>query len=301
MSEPRDDMGRRAFLSRLGVLGAVAASGGVLTNATTSAAASANGDAELARIVGLLRPALAELSRDTVNGLVVMTCPGPDAYSSAQGTPREEPGALEAGATDFMLGAVDNFVPFPDQIATPLAAALTTAVGDIPLPVPPQLLDPLLGSVGTLDQALTYLLRSDEALPLSVVVALLLNVLATQVNPLATNGPFLSPFARLHLDDKCRAFELLEGPDADLVALLDRNVPEPLASSISGLLRFLGGALLEFSTFGAYNEAAVYDPETQTLTDRPVGWELAGYQPDGVVDGWDEFIGYYDGRTEVQS
>jgi hypothetical protein len=230
-----------------------------------------------------------------------MVCPGPDAYSRAQGTPRPEPGALEARGADFMLEALDHFVPFPDQLATPLAAALTTAVDDIGLPLPPGLLGPLFPPVWSLDQVLQELLENDETLPLSLVVALLLNVVATQVNPLALNGPFLSPFARLTLDEKCRAFELLEGPDADLVALLDSGLPEPLRSSISGLLRFLAGALLEFSAFGSYNEWGVYDGARRTVTERPVGWELSGYQPDGVVDGWDDLLGYYEDRTEVEA
>lgn len=293
-----EGIGRRTFLARMGVLGAVAASGGLLAGGRGTASAAG---LHLPGLVDLLRPVLAELSRDTINGLVVMVCPGPDDYSAAQGTPRPEPGALEAGATDFMLGALDNFVPFPDQLATPLAAALSTAVDDIGIQLPPSLLGPLLDSIGTLDQALAVLLRSDTALPLSIAVALLLNVVATQVNPLAVNGAFLSPFARLTLEEKCRAFELLEGPDADLVALLDAQLTEPLRSSVSGLLQFIGGALLEFSAFGAYNESAVFDPQTKTLTARPVGWQLAGYQPDGVVDGWDDFIGYYEGRTEVDA
>ncbi|WP_116948462.1 hypothetical protein [Jiangella endophytica] len=295
MSVPSRDLGRRAFLARMGVLGAAAA---IPALAAPSAAAP---PAALSPLVGLLRPVLAELSRDTLRGLVVMVCPGPDAYSRAQGTPRDEPGALEARGDDFMIAALDGFVPFPDQLATPLAAALATAVDDIGLPLPPGLLPPLFPPVWTLDRVLQQLLENDDALPLSLVVALLLNVVATQVNPLALNGPFLSPFARLSLDEKASAFELLEGPDAALVALLDAGLPEPLRSSISGLLRFLAGALLEFSAFGSYNEWGVYDGARRTVTERPVGWELSGYQPDGVVDGWADFIGYYEGRTEVEA
>lgn len=295
MPVPARDLGRRALLARMGVLGAAAA---IPALAAPSAATSPSA---LSPLVGLLRPVLAELSRDTIRGLVVMVCPGPDAFSRAQGTPRDEPGALEARGDDFMIASLDGFVPFPDQLATPLAAALSTAVDDIGLPLPPGLLPPLFPPVWTLDQVLQELLENDETLPLSLVVALLLNVVATQVNPLALNGPFLSPFARLSLDEKCRAFELLEGPDADLVALLDAGLPEPLRSSISGLLRFLAGALLEFSAFGSYNEWGVYDGAARELTDRPVGWQLSGYQPDGVVDGWDDFIGYYEGRTEVEA
>lgn len=120
------------------------------------------------------------------------------------------------------------------------------------------------------------------------------------MNPLAVNGPHLSPFARLKYAEKAQVFELIEGADADLVALFDVRFPEPQKHSVSGLLKFVGGALLEFAAFGAYSEYAVYDQRTRRLRRRPVGWRLTGYQPDGPVEGWDEFIGYYQGRTEVR-
>jgi hypothetical protein len=290
---------RRTFLARIGVLGTASAMGSAIPVALPRTATAASADVLLQPLVDLLRPLLAELSRDTLSGLVVMTCPGPDRFSREQGTPRPEPGAIEAGAPDFIINALDNFLPFPDQIATPLATALTTALDDTGIALPSSLSSLLLGQVNTLDRALLVILGNDQTVPLSLVVALLLNLLATQVNPLADTGSLLSPFARLSLDEKCRAFELLEGPDADLVAMLDTNLPEPLTSSLSGLMQFLAGALLEFSAFGAHNEFAVFDRETKELTGRPVGWELSGYQPDGVVDGWDEFKGYYQDRTEV--
>ncbi|NDL55464.1 hypothetical protein [Phytoactinopolyspora mesophila] len=292
---------RRTFLARIGVLGAASAVGTAIPLTLPRTATAADADVLLKPLVDLLQPLLAELSRDTLSGLVVMTCPGPDRFSRAQGTPRSEPGAIEAGAPDFIINALDNFLPFPDQIATPLATALATALDDTGIPLPPSLHSLLLGQVNTLDQALMVILRNDQAVPLSLVVALLLNLLATQVNPLAVTGSLLSPFARLSLDEKCRAFELLEGPNADLLAVLDSNLPEPLTSSLAGLLQFLAGALLEFSAFGAHNEFAVFDPGTKELIERPVGWELSGYQPDGVVDGWNEFIGYYEDRTEVSA
>lgn len=100
MSVPSRDLGRRAFLARMGVLGAAAA---VPALAAPPAAASASGltGLGLSPLVDLLRPILAELARDTLRGLVVMVCPGPDAYSRAQGTPRDEPGALEARGDDL--------------------------------------------------------------------------------------------------------------------------------------------------------------------------------------------------------
>ncbi|MQA62538.1 MAG: hypothetical protein GEU86_13830 [Actinophytocola sp.] len=273
------ELGRRGFLARMGVLGAVAA-GGLFTGSASAATRSAG----LEDLVAALQPVLAELARDTLNGLVVMTCPGPDEYSKAQGTPRPEPGAIEARATDFMIESLDNFVPFPDQLANPLGEALAA------------------GLDGTgLDDALKSLLRNDETLPLSSVIAMLLNLIATQVNPAAVNGAFLSPFARLSYEDKCAVFEQMEGPNADLVATLDANLDEPLKESVSGMLRFVAGALLEFSAYGSYGEWGVYNPELKRTLKRPVGWELSGYQPDGVVHGWDDFLGYYQDRKQVDA
>jgi hypothetical protein len=290
---PARTLSRRVFLARIGVLGAAAGASSLLP----SAAASGAPTPPLSQVVDALRPLLAELARDTFDGLTTFVVPGPDRYSLAQGTPRGEPGALEAEATDFMIEALDNFVPFPQELARPVTSALTTGLSDLGIELPGDLLGLLPLPVETLDDALAELLGSDDAIPLSLVVALLLNLVATQVNPLAVSGLFLSPFSRLSFDEKAQAFALIEGPDADLVALLDTELPEPLSRSVSGLLRFVGGALLEFPAFGAYNERAVFDPGSRTLTGTPVGWTLTGYG--GVSDGWDELLGYYQDRTEV--
>jgi hypothetical protein len=290
---PRYGPTRRAFLARIGLLGAALGTGGLLK---PSAAAT---PPPLDALVALLRPLLAGLSRDTLNGLTTFVVPGRDRYSRAQGTPRREAGALEAKATDFLIESLDNFVPFPQELARPVATALGTALSDLGIELPLDLGGILPIQVATLDDALRELLESDEAIPLSLVVALLLNLLATQVNPLAVSGLFLSPFARLSFAEKAAAFALLEGPDADLVQLLDTQLPEPLHESVSGVLRFVGGALLEFPAFGSYNEWAVFDSASRTLRATPVGWQLTGYG--GVSDGWDEFLGYYQGRTEVEA
>ncbi|MGH3778880.1 MAG: hypothetical protein ACRDRR_24625 [Pseudonocardiaceae bacterium] len=288
-------VGRRAFLARIGLLGAVFGAGALLPRSALASAAP--GDA-FPDLVDTLRPVLAELARDTMNGLSVFALPGPDEYSRAQGTPRSGPGGLEARTTDFLIDSLDNFVPYPDEIARPMAQAFATALVDTGSPLPG--LDRLPLEAKRLDEGLRLLLANDGTLPLSFAIAGLLNLLATQVNPLAVNGPFLSPFARLSYADKARAFALLEGPDADLVARLDTEFPEPLRESVSGLLRFVGGALLEFANFGAYSEYAVFDRETKQLSGQPVGWQLCRFQPDGPVEGWDDLIGYYQGRTEVR-
>jgi len=288
-----DALSRRVFLARVGVLGAAFGTGGLLRSDIAGA-----GPLQLPPVgVGTLQPVLAELARDTLNGLTTFVVPGPDAYSRSQGTPRTEPGALDAKATDFMIEALDNFVPLPQELLRPVVTGLATASADLGIPLPLELQQLLPDTVSRLDRLLGLVLADDETLPLSLVIALLLNLVATQVNPLAINGPFLSPFARLSYADKAKAFSLVEGADPDIVGVLDASLPEPLHESVSGLLRFVGGALLEFPAFGSYSEWAVFDRTTRTLTSTPVGWGLTGYG--GTSDGWDELKGYYQDRTEV--
>ncbi|GAA1678480.1 hypothetical protein GCM10009745_22620 [Kribbella yunnanensis] len=281
------------FLARIGVLGAALGGGGLLTRGLLNPADAATSLPG----VDLVRPVLAALARDTLNGLTAFALPGPDQYSRTQGASSRTPGALDAGATDFMINALDNFVPFPDALAQPISAALVTGLADSGVDLPG--LDVLPAELRSLDQAFAAVLQSDETIPLSFPIAGLLNLMATQVNPAAVNGPHLSPFARLTYAEKARTFELIEKTDSDLVALLDVQFPEPLRASVFGLLKFVGGALIEFATFGAYGEYGVLDRSTKTLRRRPVGWTLTGYQPDGPVEGWDDFIGYYQGRKEV--
>jgi hypothetical protein len=167
------------------------------------------------------------------------------------------------------------------------------------LPLPAELLNVPIEQVRTLDDALLRLLASDDAIPASIAVAMMLNFLATSVNPLSVHGAFLSPFARLSFAEKAKAWKMLEGPDSDMLAKIDANMPEPLKNSVSGLLKFVAGALVEFAAFGTYHEWSKFDPKTRTLTGRPVGWTLTGYQPNGPVEGWNEFKGYWQGRTQV--
>jgi hypothetical protein len=284
-------LARRAFLARLGVLGAAVAAGGLAPVAYAGTRDVPGVDA--------LRPVLQELARDTVNGLCAFVVPGPDAYSAAQGTPRREPGAMEAKTPDFLMQALDDFVPFPDEIARPVATAFATGLSASPIALPAGLGRVLPARVRSLDAALGEVLANDETIPLSLAIALALNLLATQVDPASIRGPFVSPFARLSYARKAEVFAKLEGADADLVALLDAQFPQPLQGSVSGLLRFVGGALIEFTAFGSYTEWAVLDRRTRKLTARPVGWSLTGYRPHGLVEGCDDLSGYYQGRTKV--
>ena len=296
------DLSRRAFLARIGVLGA----GALLLPGCLGPGATGAELAELGlgSLVDLLRPVLGQLARDTLNGFIAFSVPGPDDYSRAQGTPRAEPGGIAAGGTDFLIQNLDRFLPLPDEIVRPAAAALVTALADLPLPLPGNVLGGILGpsvvTIGLVENAVLFILQNDSTAPLSLPVALLLNYVATVVNPASLNGAFLSPFARLSFADKARAMQQIETAQSGLVALIDSRVPQPLQASVSGLLQFVGGALYEFAAFGSLGESQRFDPATRSLTGRPVGWQLTGFLPDNQTgDGWDELLGYYQDRREV--
>jgi hypothetical protein len=296
----RDDWSRRVFLARIGVLGASAT---LLPHCTWQRTSEATSELSLGLLVDLLRPVLGELSRDTWNGFVAFNLPGQDVYSRAQGTPRGEPGGIEAGGTDFLIRNIDRFLPFPDELTRPAAAALVTALRDLPLPIDgllAQLLGLSLVPLRLIEDAVRFILENDSTTPLSLPAALLLNFSATLADPASVNGAFVSPFARLAFAEKARAMEILETALPALVSVVDARIPQPLRSSVSGLLAFLGGALHEFAAFGSLGESARFDARTRRLTGRPVGWRLTGYLPDNQTgDGWDELIGYYQDRREV--
>jgi hypothetical protein len=246
---------------------------------------------------------LQRLAGDTISGLVVFAVPGSDAYSRAQGVTSATPGALEARAEQLVLDALDNFLPFPAQLTSPLAAALATGISDT---LPPAAMLPLTSGLeevaARFDEALRIVLENDEAVPLSALVSLLLNFVATSVDPLAILGPFpASPFANLRAAQKAEVFRRLEGDYAELIELLDSAAPEPGKETLSGFVKFLAGTLLEFAAFTPFTEFGVFDRERLVATERPVGWELARYLPGRrtPVDGRDEFKGYYRGRRSV--
>lgn len=73
-----------------------------------------------------------------------------------------------------------------------------------------------------------------------------------------------------------------------------------MKGTVSGILQFIAGALLEFSAFGTFCEWSTFDADKLFVSKRPVGWDLAKYDP-GSMDGWDEFKGYYQGRQKVSA
>jgi hypothetical protein len=290
---------RRDFLVRSGVLGAVVALyPAVAARRLRAAAQPIDG---LAPVLAQLRTVLQALARDTFDGLSSFIIPGPDPYSVAQGVTSPRPGAIAAKATDFVMASADFFVPFPDRLLAEAAVALSEGLRSSPVSLPPELAGVPLSVTDQLDDAVRAYIENDQTIPAAVIVALLLNQLAVMTNPAAVSGQFLSPFARLTFAEKLAAWESLEGAEPDLVATIDANLPSPETESVSGVMRFLGSALPAFVGFFTYNEAAAFDATTRTLTGRPLGWTLTGYQPDGPVDGWDEFKGYFQGRRRATS
>jgi hypothetical protein len=288
---------RRDFLVKSGILGALVAVYGAAGPGGIPAWAQTPDD--LAPVIAALRTTLQELARDTYSGLVAFVVPGPDPYSVAQGVTTPKPGGIAARNVDFMVAAIDDFVPLPDRNTNAYGFALSEGLRTAPIPIPAELAGIPLMVTEQLDEAIRAYTENDQVLPLSLVFALAMNQAAVAVNPLAVSGAFLSPFARLTYDEKLQAMAMIEGANADLVATIDGGLPEPETESISGILRFVGGALYEFVAFGTFSEYGVFDPATRKLTGRPVGWAMSGYQPNGPVEGWDEFKGYFQGRKQV--
>ena len=287
---------RRQFLLRGGLLGAAVVVAGTSLRLPLAGAIEPLSPDHARKV-------LQQVARDTISGLVVFAVPGSDPYSRAQGVTSPTPGAIDARAEQLVLVALDNFVPFPVQLTRPLAAALATGTSDLLLPAA---MSPLTSNLeqaaARFDKSLEIVLDNDEAVPISALVSLLLNFVATSVDPTAILGPFpASPFANLRHDQKAEVFRRLEGDYAELIELLDSAAPEPGKETLSGFVKFLAGTLLEFAAFTPFTEFGVFDRERLVATERPVGWELARYLPgrQTPVDGRDEFKGYYRGRQSV--
>jgi hypothetical protein len=116
---------------------------------------------------------------------------------------------------------------------------------------------------------------------LAASVAALFNGIAVVVDPTSTAGPFDSPFANLAFQGKATVFAVLE--------------QDPSFEQ----LRSLVGVLPGLAAFLAYSEVGVFDPASRSIVARPVGWEISSY--DGVSDGHDEFVGYFENRRKARA
>jgi hypothetical protein len=116
---------------------------------------------------------------------------------------------------------------------------------------------------------------------LAALVATLLNSVAVNVDPTAAFGRFASPFANLLFTQKAIVFSILEGA--------------PQFEQLRGLVGVLPGLV----AFLAYSEVGVFNPATRSLVAQPVGWQLSSY--DGVADGRDELVGYFENRRKADA
>jgi hypothetical protein len=310
---PSPTLSRRRFLARIGVLGAAASvlaplpgaarelgAGrhlGAARDLAARAAAPGAVDPVLGTAVDVLQPALQRLVEDTIRGFVVFVVPGSDPYSVAQGETSDTPGALDAKADQFLMDGLDGLLPFPDGMLEAVAAALARGIaeqGEDPSALPAH-------EVGRLDEALQAVLVNDQAVPITLVIGLLLNHLATQVRISSVQGPFPgSPFANLRFEEKAEAWRILEEDTPAVVAAIDAGLDEPSRASVSGLLELLGSALPTYTAFATFSEYGVFDRATGTATERPVGWDLSSFAPGARIpaDGWDELKGYHEGLSD---
>lgn len=297
-------LSRRRFLAATGVLTTAAAASQLPGFAGRWPASAQSADDVLGPLLGdAVGPLLRTLAHDTIAGLVAFVVPGPDAYSQAQGVTEDTGGGVASKGPEFLLEALDQFLPLPDSYLQAFAAAMITGSASAPLPIPPELGAGLNELTSTVDQALLALTENDQHVPVSLAFALLINFTATLAHPEAiAGGTFLSPFANLDFAGKMDTWRMLEEDTAGVLAQLDGELPEPMADSLSGLVEFAGGALVEFAGFGSFTEWGVFDRDTGTVSERPVGWETTNYLPGRTtpVDGWDELLGYYRGARAVQ-
>jgi hypothetical protein len=234
---------------------------------------------------------------ETMSAVAAFVVPGNDPFSVQQGVTTPEGGGVEAGAPQFLTMALNQVLMDPTLIdmiwdrygpdleALPIPDGLTTCAPT--------------GSA----------IEQEGTVPLAPVVMLLINLLAVQAVPGSVAGPFHVPFARLTWAEKAevwRRFEALPDgfrpPDApfelpivsDVISLLD---------SLAGIIDYSSGAILELCGLFTYAELLAFDREARILTHRPLGWDLSNYLP-GLLwppDGWDELLGYYQGRRSVDA
>lgn len=231
------------------------------------------------------------LARDTLAGASAFAVPGPDLYSVWQGVSTFERGGLAARNDAFLAFMFDHYLPLPPPLGGSLAVALGNPLRGLSLALGD-------GTTLNLGSALTELLNTVDSLPLATLVALLLNALALTVQPASLVGPFLSPFSRLSWKHKAHVLELLENPGPEVMQVMG-TIPDPLLKTVVGYVQLIAVGLLAFASFGSYSEWSVLDPSTRTLRSRPVGWSISKYQPNGPVEGWDEFKGYYQNRRSA--
>lgn len=306
---PLDAMGRRSFLARTGLLGAYAASHGLLLKAcgdSGSGTASADtgtpadtdtsdGDsldvgppevaiideATLDAVLDALLPRLISETLDGVSGTVVTDVHhiGIRAFVTA---------LIEGGST----------IAHADRHRM-LEAAASYADAGAELTLPPDLVDVPDVDVIALDAAFTRLLAREPAdsegsttLTNTAMVALILSLVASRVDPQSLAGPKAAPFANLSVADRVSVLSQLESPDEALRSALESGAPPEWSQRVIPFWRTMVNTLYMFSAVLGYSNLVSSD-------DPPAGWAAAGYQPLGAVHGWSSLLGYHEGLEEA--
>jgi hypothetical protein len=135
------EFSRRAFMARAGALGI----------ATALAQLPALLDAK--GLGATARAATADVTRDTLSGVLAFILPGDDEYSVAQGVSAKGPGAIGAGTLEPFIAALDEFVPASaaGQTATvPASGGVATLLNAYALEVNPAIQGPFVSPFANL-------------------------------------------------------------------------------------------------------------------------------------------------------
>ncbi len=298
------DPGRRRLLVGSGVLGAAAAiAPGLLIPGQAHADL---GSGEVDWTAEQLSSALEALRNDTFFGLIAFAVPGDEPYSQQQGVSTATPGGIATRADLYLTGGIDRVVPMPPGFMQQLLDAVGAYLNAAPLAIPDEAAA-ALGENGewileNLDSSLSQYLETD--VPNSILLALLLNLVANQVIENPGTGPFIAPFSNLSWEQKGQVMAALDGNGSWLKSALQWSIPDRnFREAAPGVLQTIVSFVIRIASFATYNEFAVFDAENLTITSRPLGWVLSGYQPDAppVADGGDDLIGYYQGRRSVDN
>lgn len=241
---------------------------------------------------------LSPFTYDTMAGIAAFVVPGDDAYSVTQGVSSPSPGAVAAGAPQLLALVLNQFLRDPTAI-TYLLEQFADELSSVDLP-----------GGGDVCHAIGSAIDQEGTVALAPLITGLLSFLAVTVHPASVAGPHTAPFANLtwqHKAEVWRRFEedlpALVKPAPSLLEVPLVGIALELAETAGGVLEYAAGVLLPITGLFAYAENLAWDRETDTFTHRPVGWTISGYLPgeDRPVDGWDEMIGYYQGRTSADA
>jgi len=286
---------RRDFLTRSGIVGAVAAiSPMLLASNKTQAGWISN---------SVIKQVLDAVTLDTFKGVTAFVMPGNDWHSITQGEATWGVGGLAANTDQYLLENLDNYLPWPkdigNSILSALGGALSESAGSIPTSLAILLKPVEVIILNALDKKLDALIGDSEVIPLGHVFSLILNITATIVNPLTINGGHISPFSRLTMSEKAQVFQRLETGQPSISDLIGGKLSAQENAFLPDLMATFIRSLLQLATFGSMSEWHALDKNTKTLNQIPIGWQLSNYLPNGPVEGHDDLLGYWQDRSEI--